>query len=56
MKPVYQTIIDKEIGDCQRAAAASLFELKIEQVPHFILFNEKWKGINIFDEKNNRSY
>jgi len=40
MIPVDQTIVCKNEGDCMRAAAASLFELRIEQVPHFILFKD----------------
>lgn len=35
MKPVYQTIIDKDIGDCLRACVASLLEMPIEVVPNF---------------------
>lgn len=34
MKPVSQTIIDSEKGDCFRACLASLMELPIEQVPN----------------------
>jgi hypothetical protein len=34
MKPVSQTIIDSEKGDCFRACLASLLELPIEQVPN----------------------
>lgn len=40
MKPVFQTIVDKRRGDCMRATVASLLELEIEQVPHFILFDK----------------
>lgn len=43
---VYQTINDSEIGDCLRAATASLLELNITQVPHFILYDE-WANIYI---------
>jgi len=42
MKKVYQTIIDSHRGDCLRATIASLFELEIEQVPHFILYKGDW--------------
>jgi hypothetical protein len=38
MKQVDQIIIDPIKGDCFRAAIASMFELKLEQVPHFGLF------------------
>lgn len=42
MKPVDQTIVCSERGDCARAAVASLFELEIIQVPHFQLFKSQW--------------
>lgn len=29
-------------GDCLRAGVASLFELNIIQVPHFLMFNDRW--------------
>lgn len=29
-------------GDCLRAAVASMFELDIIQVPHFLMFGDKW--------------
>jgi hypothetical protein len=41
MKPVNQTDSSKESGNCQQAAVASLFNLKIEQVPNFILFEHQ---------------
>ncbi len=39
MTPKDLTIIDGENGDCLRASIASLFDLDLQQVPHFILFN-----------------
>jgi len=42
MKPVDQSIVDPKRGDCFRASIASLFELELEQVPHFKLFKDKW--------------
>jgi hypothetical protein len=39
MKKVYQTIIDKNKGDCMRAAVASLFELPLNKVPDFMKFD-----------------
>lgn len=43
MYPVFQTVIDKTIGDCLRAAVASMFELDITQVPNFMMFQgSKW--------------
>jgi len=41
MIPVFQSIHDKGKGDCLRACVASLLELEIEQVPHFIRY-ENW--------------
>lgn len=45
MIPVYQSINrepDADIpGDCVRATVASIFELNIIQVPHFLLFREE---------------
>jgi hypothetical protein len=42
MKPVDQTIIDKEDGDCTRACLATILELPIDAVPNFIRYKEKW--------------
>lgn len=48
MHKVYQTIVDKGRGDCMRAAIASMFELDILQVPHFLMFGNKYfMGIRI---------
>lgn len=35
MTPVFQTIIDQNHGNCLQAAIASLFDMKLEEVPHF---------------------
>lgn len=35
MKKVYQSIVDKNSGDCWSAAIASLLNLHLEDVPHF---------------------
>lgn len=35
MKPVYQTRFGESDGNCFQAAVASLFELKLEEVPNF---------------------
>lgn len=40
MIQVYQSICDAGRGDCQRAAVASLFDLELEQVPHFRLYKD----------------
>lgn len=42
MKKITQSIISKTKGDCLRAAIASMFELTVEQVPHFILFEDNY--------------
>lgn len=36
MKPVQQTIIDKDKGNCLSACLASLLELPLEEVPNFV--------------------
>lgn len=36
MNKIYQTIIDKKYGNCMQAAYATLFNLKLEEVPHFL--------------------
>lgn len=41
MKKVFQTITDKDNGNCMQAVVASLFELSLEEVPNFIEFNKK---------------
>lgn len=42
MKKVYQTIIDEGHGNCMQAAIASLFELNLEDVPHFLEAGDNW--------------
>lgn len=37
MIKVYQTIVDKGNGNCMQATIASLFELELDEVPHFLL-------------------
>lgn len=39
MTPIDQTIVDAERGDCMRAVVASLFDLELDQVPHFRLYD-----------------
>lgn len=36
MKPINQTITDFKQGNCIQACAASIFELKLEEVPNFM--------------------
>ena len=46
MKKVDQIFTTKGRGDCQRAVIASLFELELIQVPHFLLFDENvWLNV-----------
>jgi len=42
MKKIFQTIVDKDKGNCTQAVIASLFELPLEEVPNFISFGDKW--------------
>ena len=42
MIKVYQTIVDRGHGNCMQAAVASLFELPLEKVPHFLEYKDKW--------------
>ena len=43
MIKVFQTVVDKDKGNCMQAAIASMFELDLSQVPNFILFEQtKW--------------
>lgn len=54
MTKVYQTVIDKGNGNCMQAAVASLFDMKLEEVPNFIEYEEyKWYDVwvKFWDEK-----
>jgi len=42
MKKIYQTIFKKGNGNCLQAAAASLLEIDLELVPHFISHGAEW--------------
>lgn len=42
MKPVFQTTVDPEKGDCFSAALASLLELPIEAIPRFAEIHGKY--------------
>ena len=48
MKRVYQTISGNKKGNCWQASVASLFELKIQDVPHFKMYKEPNKIEEIF--------
>ena len=41
MKPVKQTLDGPEAGNCLQACIASLFEMALEDVPHFVL-KDNW--------------
>lgn len=36
MKKVFQTIVDAGNGNCMQAVVASLFDLELQEVPHFL--------------------
>lgn len=40
MKNIYQTIVEKGNGNCMQAALASLFDLNLNDVPHFLSYGE----------------
>ena len=47
MTPVYQTIIGRgdgngPLGNCMQAVIASLLDLPLEEVPHFLLWGNRW--------------
>jgi len=42
LKPVNQTLVDEEFGDCIRACLASILDLDIDAVPNFVRFNDRW--------------
>ena len=47
MKQIYQECVDAGKGDCMRATVASIFELDMQCVPNFILFDE-WIWYQIY--------
>lgn len=65
MKPVTQQFIHKpeanQYGDCQRAVIASLLELPIDEVPHFLQeaqgdASAYWEGIQRFLRPHGYAY
>jgi hypothetical protein len=42
MHKIYQTIINKGYGNCMQAAIASLFEIKLEEVPDLKALGHNW--------------
>jgi hypothetical protein len=55
MKKIFQTIVDKDHGNCMQAAIASLFEIDLEEVPNFIELKEGWAGA-LFQFLKERDY
>lgn len=52
MHKVFQTIVDKENGNCMQAAVASLLDMELEEVPHFLeLAKEKDTNPNFEEMK-----
>jgi hypothetical protein len=48
LNPVNQTDTSKESGNCLSATVATMFDLKLEQVPNFTLFSdEQWWDVFI---------
>lgn len=43
MTPVFQTIVDKDHGNCMQAVIASLFDLPLEEVPNFKAISDDGK-------------
>jgi len=40
MKKVFQTVVDKQHGNCQQAVIASILDLELDQVPNFIEYEK----------------
>lgn len=49
MLPVNQSIVGQEVGDSLRACVASLFELKLDQVPHFKLYTDEVQRQRVYE-------
>jgi hypothetical protein len=47
-KRVFQTQVEQGEGDCMRACVATLFELDVQQVPHFTMFKEPARWYDVF--------
>lgn len=55
MTPIDQTIVSNINGNCQQAVIASVLDLPLEEVPHFIEYEEKW-GIVLMDFMAKQGY
>ena len=42
MRAVDQTILDSTTGNCFTACVASILELPLNAVPHFVLYGDEW--------------
>ena len=42
MKKVFQQRVDPKYGDCMQAVIASLLDMKLEDVPKFIEYDDEW--------------
>ena len=57
MIKIYQTIVDRGHGNCMQAAIASLLELPLEEVPHFLEHGHMWFEVFYeFLKKNGYEY
>jgi hypothetical protein len=56
MTPVFQTIFTKTQGNCLTAVWASLLKLKIEEVPHFVAYDDYFGELCNFLEKYGYEY
>ena len=53
MKKIYQTIVDKENGNCMQAAIASLLDKELDEVPHFLEnLKKRDKGEDVKDHES----
>ena len=50
MKKVFQTVVDKNKGNCMQAAMASLFDKELDEVPNFIEQYNWWEVMEKFVE------
>lgn len=55
MKKVFQTIVDKDRGNCMQAAVASLFDKELNEVPNFIELGDSF-AMEFFFFFENRGY
>ena len=60
MKPIKQTTYyggGKNHGNCVQAAVASILEIDLDEVPHFLLFGHSWdKAVACFMRSKGKKY